>query len=114
MMRRSKIEIRFVLLLAAGALLAGCQTDGNSPGPFASQSSMSDKPAEPAEVAKPVGHQPAEPAKPEPPMTNSRAATECWMKTEKNSAGADIDKRADIVTKCIADKMKAVAAAPKT
>ena len=109
MMIRSKIEIRFVLLLAAGAMLSGCQTDSNSPGPFASQSSMSDKPSEQVEAAKP-----AEPTKPEPPMTKSRAATECWMKTEKNSAGADIDKRADIVTKCIADKMKAVAAAPKT
>ncbi len=51
---------------------------------------------------------------PEPPMTRSRAATECWMKTEKGSADIDLDKRADIVTKCIDDKMKAAAAAPKT
>jgi len=110
-MRRLKIEIRFALLLAAAALLSGCQTDGNSPGPLASQST-SDKPAElpkQVEAAKP-----AEPAKPEPPMTKSRAAMECWMKTEKGSAGADLDKRADTVNKCIADKMKAVAAAPKT
>ena len=44
-------------------------------------------------------------------MTRSRAATECWMRTEKGSAGDNIDKRADIVTKCIDDKMKAAPAA---
>jgi hypothetical protein len=46
-------------------------------------------------------------------MTHSRAASECWMGTEKGSAKANIDKRADIVDKCIEDKMK-TAAAPKT
>jgi hypothetical protein len=35
------------------------------------------------------------------------------MMTEKGSASMNVDKRADIVTKCIDDKMKAVAAAPK-
>lgn len=83
-----------ILVVAAG-LLAACETD--SPGPLASLSA------------------PAKPAKPaEPPMTRSRAATECWMSTEKGSAGANLDKRADTVTKCIDDKMKAAAAAPKT
>jgi hypothetical protein len=91
---------RLALIVAAAALLAGCETDGNSPGPFAALSS----PAKPAEPAKP----------PEPPMTRSRAASECWMGTEKGSAKANLDKRADIVDKCIDDKMKAVAAAPKS
>jgi hypothetical protein len=104
-MKPSKLEMRFVVLVAAAALLSGCQTDGDGSGPFASLSA----PAKPAEAAKP-----AEPPKAEPPMTKSKAAMECWMKTDKNSAGADLDKRADIVNKCIADKMKAVAAAPKT
>jgi len=93
-------ELRFVVLVAVAAVLSGCQTDGEGPGPFASLSA----PAKPAEPEKPA----------EPPMTKSKAAMDCWMKTEKGSAGTDIDKRADIVNKCIADKMKAVAAAPKT
>jgi hypothetical protein len=88
-----------VLLAAAALALAGCETDGNSPGPLASLSS----PAKPAEPEKPVE-----------PMTRSRAASECWMSTEKGSHGANIDKRADVVTKCIDDKMKSVAAAPKS
>ncbi len=36
----------------------------------------------------------------------ARAAMECWMGTEKGSAKTNLDKRADIVTKCIQDKMK--------
>jgi hypothetical protein len=88
------------LVMIAGGLLAGCETDGSTPGPFAALSA----PAKPAEPAKP----------PEPPMTRSRAATECWMSTEKGSASGNLDKRADIVTKCIDDKMKAVSAAPQT
>ena len=81
------------LLAATAGLLAGCETDGNSSGPLASLSG----PAKPAE----------------PPMTRSQAAAECWMKTEKGSAGANLEKRADVVTKCIDDKMKSAAAAPK-
>jgi hypothetical protein len=88
------------LLVAAAGLLAGCETDGNTPGPLASLSS----PSKPAEPEKPAGE----------PMTHSRAASECWMKTEKGSAGANLDKRADVVNKCIDDKMKSVAAAPKS
>ena len=51
---------------------------------------------------------------PQPPMTRSRAASECWMATEKGRADMDLDKRADVVTKCIAQKMKAPKPAPKT
>ncbi|MGH6727882.1 MAG: hypothetical protein ACREB8_15270 [Pseudolabrys sp.] len=69
------------LALAAGAL-AGCET-----------------------VEYPAAPQAA--AAPDAPMTHSRAATECWMATEKGHADINLDKRADIVTKCIADKMKA-------
>jgi hypothetical protein len=47
-------------------------------------------------------------------MTHSRAATECWMATEKGHNEPDLDKRADIVTKCIDQKMKAAGNAPKT
>ena len=106
-MRRSlsKTGPRLALLLLAAGLLAGCETTsqettgsvGGIGGPF---------------VPAPMAAKPEEP-KPEPPMTRSKAAMECWMKTEKGSAGANIDKRADIVTKCIDDKMKAAATAPK-
>lgn len=88
------------LLAAVAGLLGACETDGNKPGPLASLSG----PAKPAEPEKP----------PEEPMTRARAASECWMKTEKGSASANVDKRADVVTKCIDDKMKSATAAPKT
>jgi hypothetical protein len=87
------------LLVATAGLLAGCETDGNTPGPLASLSS----PSKPTEPEKPA----------EPPMTRSQAASECWMKTEKGPLRTNLDKRADVVDKCIDDKMKSVAAAPK-
>lgn len=86
-------------LIAAAGLLAGCETDKNAPGPFAALM----QPAKPSEAQSP------------PPMTRSRAAMECWMKTEKGRADQNLDKRADIVTQCIEDKLKAAkAAAPKS
>jgi hypothetical protein len=78
---------RLALLVVAAGLLAGCETTGSTR----------------AEATKP----------PDPPMTQRRAAEQCWMKTEKDSAGVNLDKRADAVTKCIDDKLK-TAAAPKT
>ena len=74
------------LLLAAA--LAGCTTEGV----VATQT----------QAAKP----------PEPPMTRQRAATECWMSTEKGHADKSLDQRADFVTKCIEQKMKAAPAPP--
>jgi outer membrane biosynthesis protein TonB len=68
------------LLLAAGLALAGCQTTGAGPSPVAE-----DKPAA--------------------PMTHVQAAEFCWMATEKSDAHMDLDKRADLVDKCIAEKM---------
>jgi hypothetical protein len=83
---------RLALLLLAAGLLAGCETTGSGP------SSEAGKPAELPKV--------------EPPMTRTRAAEQCWMKTEKGSASLNLDKRADVVAKCIEEKMKA--APPKT
>jgi uncharacterized lipoprotein YajG len=67
-----------LLLIAASMALAGCQTD--DPG-----ASM---------AAGPV------------PMTRQNAALICWSKTEKDAARMTLDKRADVVTKCIDDKMR--------
>ena len=100
MTKISRKIFTLVVLAAAGGLLAACEPDGNSPGPLASLSS----PSKPAEPEKPA----------EAPMTHSRAASECWMSTEKGPLKNNLDKRADAVDKCIADKMKSVAAAPKT
>ncbi|MFZ0110717.1 MAG: hypothetical protein WA445_05945 [Pseudolabrys sp.] len=48
-------------------------------------------------------------------MTHSRAARECWMRTEKGSAHENLDKRAELVNKCIDEKMKAAGApSPRT
>jgi hypothetical protein len=89
---------RLAVLAAVSALLAGCETDGNTPGPLAALSSSS---------------KPAEPEKPAVPMTRSQVASECWMKTEKGSLKANLDTRADVVNKCIEDKMKSAAVGPK-
>jgi len=109
---------RFAVLAAAALALAACETDGTGPtaadAPKAEVASA--KPAESSKPEpKPQASKPAEPAVDNEPMTHSRAARECWMKTEKTSAHADLDKRADLVNKCIDDKMKAAGApAPKT
>ena len=114
----------FALPVLAAALLAGCQTNETtgSIGAQTAQASVPEppkaaeqaKPAErskPSERSKPAAEKPPESEEPEEPMTRARAARECWMKTEKGKANADLDKRADAVTKCIDEKL---AAAPKT
>lgn len=92
MTRSSSVRLRSFMSTAAlvlgAALLAGCET--TRPGPVAQT-------------------QPP----PEPPMTRSQAAELCWMSTEKTNQGMNLDKRADLVTKCIEDKMKG-GAAPKS
>ena len=115
---------RFVVLTAATLAVAGCETDGTGPtaatAPKAEvASARPDAPGSKTEVSKPEpkpqAAKPAEPASDGEPMTHARAARECWMKTERTSAHADLDKRADLVNKCIDDKMKAAGApAPKT
>mgnify|MGYP001049338942 CR=1 FL=1 len=49
------------------------------------------------------------------PMTHSRAARECWMRTEKANAHENLDKRAELVNKCIDEKLKAAGvSSPRT
>lgn len=85
-------RLRFRNLIAAPLLalaLTACETTGDGPGSM-------------AEVGPPA-----------PPMTHSRAAQECWMRTEKGAASMNLDKRADLVDRCIEEKMKAAGTAPK-
>jgi hypothetical protein len=120
---------RFVVLAAATLALAACETDGTGPSaadaPKAEVASAKPDAAGPKTEsskteaskpeAKPLAAKPAEPVADSEPMSHSRAARECWMKTEKANAHADLDKRADLVNKCIDEKMKAAGApAPKT
>ena len=75
--------------LLAG-VLAGCETTGPGPADAA---------------ARPVAE----------PMTHTRAARECWMSTEKGRADMPLDKRSEIVDRCIEQKMRGVpAGAPKS
>jgi hypothetical protein len=87
-MTNSTIRIIPRLLLAALAALAlaGCETTGAGTKPEAAKT-------------------------PEPPMTHTRAAEQCWMSTEKGATAMSLDKRADVVDKCIEEKMKGGSAA---
>jgi hypothetical protein len=79
-----------LLLLAVAPALTACQTDS---------------------TGKPVAQ--AAPAAPAEPPTRQEAAMQCWMSVEKTHKELSLDKRADIVTKCIDDKMNPAAAAAK-
>jgi len=81
---QARVSLRLLLLVLAAAGLSACETSGLGTT---------------TEAAKPA----------EPPMTHRRAAELCWMAAEKGSAAMPLDKRADIVDKCIAQKMKATA-----
>ncbi len=70
-----------VLLLLAAVTLAGCETTSSG---------------------APVVQAAQAPA---PPMTHQEAAAQCWMGTEKGHADMPLDKRADVVSKCIDQKM---------
>ena len=105
-------------ILAVAVALAACETDGTGPSaadaPKAQAASTRPEPAAkpdtpPAQTARPAAADDPE------PMTHARAARECWMRTEKANPHQDLDKRADIVNKCIDDKLKAAGSAtPKT
>jgi uncharacterized protein YceK len=69
---------RFGLPLIAAVMLAGCST------------SRTDTP--PAEAAP-------------PPLTQSKAAEQCWMETERGAKSLPSEKRAKVVDQCVKDKM---------
>ena len=71
-----RFACRIVLLSAAAATLGACTTDGKG------QVSL---------LAA--------------PMTHQRASAECWMQTEKTMQKVDLDKRVDVVNRCIDEKL---------
>lgn len=83
--------IRHVLIaFLLAASLGGCTTDGTvAPGPVAQAPKAS-------------------------ALTRPEAAKQCWMATEKGRKDISLDKRADIVTKCIDDKLKAAESAKES
>jgi hypothetical protein len=103
---------RVTLFAGAALALGACQTDSGSPA--AGEPPKAEVTAGKPEAAapKPQAARPSEPAEEAEPMTRTRAARECWMKTEKANPYENLDKRADIVNKCIEDKLKAAAAPP--
>lgn len=78
----ARVCLRILAVTLAAAALAACETAGTGA---------------PEVAAKPV----------ELPMTHARAAEQCWMSTEKTNASLSLEKRADLVDKCIEQKMKA-------
>ena len=107
-------------VLAVALALAACETGGTGPSaadaPKAQAASTRTEPAAAKPETPPTqAVRPAAAADDGDPMTRARAARECWMRTEKANPHQDLDKRADVVNKCIDDKLKAAgAAAPKT
>ena len=84
-MRNSAFVISVVL---AGAMLAGCASESK------------------------VASAPDTQAPQKSSLTRSDAAKQCWMAAEKGRKDLPLDKRADVVTKCIDDKLNAAEASP--
>ncbi|HET8545581.1 MAG TPA: hypothetical protein VFL68_13855 [Pseudolabrys sp.] len=104
-------------VLAAALALAACESDGTGPSaadaPKAQAASARPEPAASKPETPPAQTvRPAAAADDGEPMTRARAARECWMRTEKANPHQDLDKRADVVNKCIDEKLKAAGAAP--
>ncbi len=98
-MRMLRVAPLMAVSLAAAAL-AGCETTDGSPPSVA--------------LVSPQARQAmAQAPRAEPPMTRARAAQICWAKTERGPLRRNLDKRADVVTRCIADTLQAAHARPQ-
>jgi hypothetical protein len=69
-----------ILLIAVSPALAGCKTDGPSARASAEEAQR--------------------------PHTRHEVAFQCWASVDKAHKTMTLDQRADVVTKCIDDKMK--------
>ena len=116
--RKIRVAASLAVLTVALAL-AACETDNTGPSaadaPKAQAASAKPEPTAKPDTPPTQTARPGAAADDPEPMTRARAARECWMRTEKANPHQDLDKRADIVNKCIDDKLKAAgSAAPKT
>jgi hypothetical protein len=82
-MNNSTIACFGLLPLIAAVILASCTTN-------------------------PTDTPPTEPAS--QPLTQSKAAEQCWMETEHGAKSLPPDKRSKVVDKCVKDKMRAAGA----
>jgi len=102
---------RLVAIIVCAFMLAGCETDGIGPTAADAPRAVSSAPPD-ADTTTAHAARPGEPAQGAGPMTHTRAARECWMRTEKSNVRENLDKRADLVNKCIDEKMRATGAPP--
>jgi hypothetical protein len=110
--RRFVFRARLVLVVSCALAAAACETDGTGPSAAGAPKAEVAAGKSDSDAPKTQAAKPAEPAVDAEPMTRSRAARECWMRTEKGSAREDLDKRADVVNKCIDEKLKAAGTSP--
>ncbi len=89
------------LLVAAAVSLAACETAGLGAAGSMAQAAT---PAPPTEPPNPMAQENTAAAS-QGPMTHRKAALYCWMSTEHGRADLPLDKRADVVDKCIKRKM---------
>ncbi len=95
--RQSRKNIStLVLVMVAGGLLAGCQTDGGPTDPFTELAAYHARNQEPAGAADRAN---------EKPRSRAQIAMDCWALAEKSHAGASLDAKGDFVNKCIDAKM---------
>ena len=106
--------VSFDVLFPISLMLAGCETDGIGPTATGAPRATVSSTRPDTDTSTVHASRPAEPVQNAGPMTRTRAARECWMRTEKSNAHENLDKRADLVNKCIEEKMKAAGVTPKT
>jgi hypothetical protein len=108
------------LMLLVCLALAGCVTDGG-PGDAVSGSAQAaaSKPAEPKPAEPDASKKDAAKKKDDKKddkndewwkqggITHEKVSAMCWMKYEQGRKDQSLDKRADLVNKCVADTLKA-------
>lgn len=115
-------RMRIVTLLLCAVALAGCaSTDAAQDTAVA----VAPPPAAPAAAEPPRTVAPGSPrstlprgsfrqAAPAPtteddgPMTREKIASQCWMKAEANNVRLSLDKRAEIVDKCVNERLREI------
>lgn len=85
--------------------LCGCAQANVAASPLAAAAAPARNGHLPAFAAKRNASQPVQAEEPQAPLTDQEASAQCWMKYEKGRGDLSLDKRADLVDKCIDAKM---------